>query len=307
MKTIKMIIAIWILTIILGCVFGKVSIAGEPGQNACAFLNIGSGARALAMGQAFTAISDDVSSMYWNPGGMGFLDHRQVQFSHSEWYQDLRHENLGLVIPRGSVTFGAGLAYLDYGQIQGYDNFGYATEELSIYSLLASVSMAVRLSDKIAVGLTGKYIEQSLDLAKGQAFAGDFGFLADFGVFRWGLAAANFGSAIKYLDETENLPLTIRSGLAIRPMGETALIALDINVPREGETSIHNGLELGMNDQLFLRAGLTYKTNAPPEMKAFGYNLGLGIAYGNGSFDYSVIPSGIANDVSHNFSIGLRW
>jgi len=38
------------------------------------FLNIGVGARALGMGSAFCSVSNDVSSFYWNPAGIAFLE-----------------------------------------------------------------------------------------------------------------------------------------------------------------------------------------------------------------------------------------
>ncbi|MFO7891652.1 MAG: PorV/PorQ family protein [bacterium] len=37
------------------------------------FLNIGVGARAVGMGSAFSSVSNDVSSFYWNPAGIAFL------------------------------------------------------------------------------------------------------------------------------------------------------------------------------------------------------------------------------------------
>src|SRR5688500_19411766 len=37
------------------------------------FLTIPVGARGVAMGQAFTAVVDDISALWWNPAGLGFL------------------------------------------------------------------------------------------------------------------------------------------------------------------------------------------------------------------------------------------
>ena len=38
------------------------------------FLKFGMGARAVGMGEAFTSISGDISSVYWNPAGLAELD-----------------------------------------------------------------------------------------------------------------------------------------------------------------------------------------------------------------------------------------
>ena len=60
------------------------------GQNnvattSAAFLEIGAGARALAMGGAYVSVADDANSMYWNPAGMTRITHPQVQTYYAPW------------------------------------------------------------------------------------------------------------------------------------------------------------------------------------------------------------------------------
>ena len=47
-------------------------------------LNMGVGARAIAMGEAYTAQADDVSSLYWNPAGIGLLNQSQASFMYNQ-------------------------------------------------------------------------------------------------------------------------------------------------------------------------------------------------------------------------------
>ena len=49
-----------------------------PAQLRADFDDTGAGARAIAMGNSFTAISDDVFGMYYNPAGLGFIQTSQV-------------------------------------------------------------------------------------------------------------------------------------------------------------------------------------------------------------------------------------
>ena len=61
-----------LLVVFLITLFLFVSLfAGDySGGQPCAFLRIPVGARASGLGSSFTAIADDISALYWNPGGL---------------------------------------------------------------------------------------------------------------------------------------------------------------------------------------------------------------------------------------------
>jgi long-subunit fatty acid transport protein len=42
---------------------------------------VGSGARALGMGNAFIAVADDATAASWNPGGLSQLESPEVSFA----------------------------------------------------------------------------------------------------------------------------------------------------------------------------------------------------------------------------------
>ncbi|MBN1638193.1 MAG: UPF0164 family protein, partial [Ignavibacteriales bacterium] len=58
----------------------------KVGTTAANFLKIGAGARAIGMGGAYTALSDDIYSVYYNPAGIARTEGTgQVSFNHAEW------------------------------------------------------------------------------------------------------------------------------------------------------------------------------------------------------------------------------
>jgi len=61
----------------------------DAAKYAGAFMDDGGGARALAMGGAFTPVATDPSAAYWNPAGLSLLTSRQVMLMHSERFGDL--------------------------------------------------------------------------------------------------------------------------------------------------------------------------------------------------------------------------
>jgi hypothetical protein len=53
------------------------------------FLGLGVGARAMGMGGAYVAISDDASAIYWNPSGMAGISRHQLMLMHAESFGGL--------------------------------------------------------------------------------------------------------------------------------------------------------------------------------------------------------------------------
>ena len=51
------------------------------GTTTANFLEIGIGSRATSMGDAYVAVANDVSSIYWNPAGLSHVA-RSVSYTH---------------------------------------------------------------------------------------------------------------------------------------------------------------------------------------------------------------------------------
>lgn len=80
MKYLEKNIVYFFVTIIT---FFAVTIQSVDAKYTADFLTLGVGARALAMGGAGTALSDNAYAAYWNPAGLGQLTRYEVSFMHS--------------------------------------------------------------------------------------------------------------------------------------------------------------------------------------------------------------------------------
>ncbi|MBU2531062.1 MAG: UPF0164 family protein [Elusimicrobia bacterium] len=59
------------------------------GTTSADFLNLPIGARAAAMGGAYTAISEDASAIYWNPAGLVQISKLSVIFMRTAYVADI--------------------------------------------------------------------------------------------------------------------------------------------------------------------------------------------------------------------------
>jgi len=83
------------------------------GDYANAFLEIGVGARALAMGSSFCSLADDGTAFYWNPAGLAFIKRTKVSGMYGNQFGSLtspmgNYHYLGIAAPlSGSVVLAA--------------------------------------------------------------------------------------------------------------------------------------------------------------------------------------------------------
>ncbi|MCJ7813542.1 UPF0164 family protein, partial [bacterium] len=79
-------ISLLIPLLLFGQEFSKTGTAGAQ------FLKIGVGARGIAMSDAYGAVCNDVSSIFWNPAGLTQISNTSIMIAHTEWLADINYE-----------------------------------------------------------------------------------------------------------------------------------------------------------------------------------------------------------------------
>ena len=145
------------------------------GQETAAFLKIGVGARALGMGNAYTAVADDVSAMAWNPAGLARISRPELGATHAELTTDTRYDFVGFAQPTKLGTFGAAANYLSQGTIEGRDVNGAPAAGYTASDEAVNLSFASRMTSALGLGANVKYIRSSIADASAQSYALDLG------------------------------------------------------------------------------------------------------------------------------------
>lgn len=272
------------------------------------FLDIGVGARALGMGGAYTALADDVNSLYWNPAGLAKLKKREFTASHAEMFESTRLDFLAYAHPTSQGTLSAGLTYLSQGKIEGRDGLGRPTAGYDASDAAVSAGYARKL-EFAEVGASVKYIRSHIGSAEAQTIAADVGAKREIGNVVVGVALRNLGPGLKFQDQRNDLPLRLAAGAAYKFTGGHAAAAELVNGPRGAGTDAAFGGEFQAVKNLYLRGGYTTRTAITGGSGfdvARGLTLGVGFRSEKWSLDYAVLPSGELGR-SHRFSLGARW
>ena len=76
-------------TLLSFALIGVLAFSASADKYAGEFMYVGAGARALALGSAFSAVADDITAGYWNPAGLVQNRSKSVAFMHSERFGGL--------------------------------------------------------------------------------------------------------------------------------------------------------------------------------------------------------------------------
>lgn len=202
-----------------------------------AFLDIGVGSRARAMGSAFCSVADDATAAYWNPAGLGYLKGYNAVFMtqtplQSEWpgLEDMAQKNsfagvtapLGLFLP---VSEGqAALSFISYSidkvpytYLNSAGRIMRETFKNSENALMLSAGYPL-YSTRLMLGATVKYIWQNMEgIDNGSAWGVD----TEVGIiirlsrsFRFGLLADKGAELYWKTGHMDKGLLTVRTGVS---------------------------------------------------------------------------------------------
>lgn len=284
--------------------------AGGPGTSGADFLTVGVGARALAMGGAFTAVDSgaDANAVNWNPGALGFVEKAGVSASYNSLFVDENQGFLGYAAPvKSGGVWAGGVNYLtvsDIAKRAGDTETPDSTFTNGNYA--ATLSYARKLGDALAMGGTLKYVRVDLDTLKENAMAVDFGVLAPTPVehLTAGLSIKNFGTNIG----PDPLPLSLAGGLAYKPLGPKLVLAADADwLATERRAYFSLGTEYWISGNLAARGGYQFGRAADElQSSIVGMSVGLGLKFGRFTMDYAFLPYGDLGN-THRITLGLRF
>lgn len=303
--------------LLLGAVLAPA--AAENGQTGAVTLARPVGARAPAMAGAFSAVSGGIDSLSYNAAALAPLGRGEVLTDYTHGIVDDSFGFLGAAQPVAkSFTVAAGLAYYDAGSITLNPSVGSPQTvkvEQDWYGLAGG---AAQLPGGLSIGALAKYYDFTLAqaaTARGAAYDAGALWRSPVPGLSFGAAVQNAGSDIKFEQQGDPLPTTLRAGAALelahgdnvlneaRLGVDRFLITTDAIKARNQRVAAASGLEmllpLGAGDYGAFRAGYVFNSDVDT------FSFGVGLRQRRFGFDYAL---GVkrALGVEHHISFGVR-
>ncbi len=282
-----------LLLMMMLCCWPWMAHAGDrpAAQQAMAFLELPMGPRPVAMGEAFTGLADDVSTLSWNPAGLGLLSGAEVAFMHNQWLVNLRQEFLTACYPLWNGMLGFQATYLNSDiQLRRDEDGLLVGQGFRPYSLMTGLAFAYPLQPGLALGAGLSLAREQLDDVTYSTGYADLGVLYKPEDTWWSLGASLLHAGLPVAGYP--LPLTARVGGALHFFQDSFNITADISRTLPGWFTYSLGVEYWYHNLFALRAGYTWHPENEGLDQLSGLRAGLGFNIQGYQLDYALIPQG---------------
>jgi len=260
-------------------------IDNNAGLTAFPVLNIPMGGRSEGMATAFSAVSDDISFIEFNPAGSSMLSKSELAFFHNNWIADTKIEGAAYATRFGDLGIAAAakwlyLPFTEYNLYGERVSNGYYSEGAAIlnasYNFLSgyyfsglSVGVNLKGAFRIVPDFTDNYdniIEGSGQSQSAFMVMADIGLLTRFDLFKFYVSKENNTSAaivIKNIGPPaldEPLPTVINAAISYKPI-RPLTIAFDFNLPV-------NLMDISLSELPYMALGISVNVASFLSMRA---------------------------------------
>ncbi|GMU84988.1 MAG: hypothetical protein AMXMBFR48_02300 [Ignavibacteriales bacterium] len=304
-----------------------------PGE----FSRYGFGARGIGMGNSISALKNGNISSYYNPALVVFQKDNHTSISGAALSHDRMLNSLGFTRrfeffakddttenrkPRSTAGISAGIINFGISNIDGRDNQGLKTKDLSVSENQFFLAFANKFSEKISAGVAVKfYYFDFYDKATSNTLGFDIGIVYTYSdnlsfaaviqdlnaSYKWDTSElyGNSGTTT-----TDRFPLAKKFGAAYKFADIPLCITAEYEFNNMERKMLRFGGEYALIPELTLRAGLDkwhIKNSDESSVPSFGFSYNFELAGLQPGIDYAVAPEQFSGGLRHYFGISINF
>ncbi len=267
-----------------------------------ASLDINMGARAAGLAGAFTAISDDASSVFYNPAGLSDIKLIELDAAYDKWLLDSSFQYANAALPVGYGVVGGFFSYTNYGIFEQRDSNGVdMNNSINPNNISGGLAYGAPVTDYLSLGIGLN--ASNISIASYSAY----GFLLNAGVLAKIGDIVSIGAALQNFNLSSSGVYNIRSGFGVNVFniqGNKLTAAVDAKYSALYGMSYAAGAELKLFKILTLRGGYNFSSANQVLQGVTGLSAGAGITIDQLSFDYAFTSKG---DLGITNLVGLKF
>jgi hypothetical protein len=282
----------------------------DAGTRTAQFLKLPVGARAIGMGEAYTAIADDANAIYYNVAGLSRMEKKGAEYMFSKYVEETSYHWIAFAMPISETigSAGIGIQYFTAGDIDKTNISAAKTGTFNPTDLAINLAYSRRLMD-LPVGLNLKIVNSKIE-DSATTFAVDLGAQHDKlmdGKLMLGFAVQNLGGSLKFENESDKLPLLIRLGSGYKVM-DNWTAALDVVFPEDNSPTLSLGTDYKymIQEDMSLAGRVGYNSRGRKVDGFNGVTVGFGFGFQMVSLDYAWMPLGDLGQ-THRISVGVKF
>lgn len=258
------------------------ALGNRVGESTAQFLRFGAGARALALGEAYTGLAEGPEAIFWNPAGLADQRRPALHYSRTELLTFFHHDFAAYAQPLGRGALGASFTRFSQNSMPLVNNSNVVVGRFSPHSEAVAVAYARHFAaddpeeadrgyfrdawvlpgamkplrheldpwqGAFSAGLSLKVIREAIHAYEATAFAVDAGVLyhpIDHERAKLAAAVRNLGSQERFIEQAEPLPaeLALAASYDLQYEDRSRLVpTLEVAVPLHARVHGKAGLE----------------------------------------------------------------
>jgi hypothetical protein len=191
------------------------------GQAVYQFLSLSTSPRQAAMGgKVLTFYDDDVNQAHFNPAAINAEMDNHLAVNYGSFFGEVSYGTAAYAytFEKSRQTIFAGTNYINYGQFDGYDEYGNKTGQFTGSEAALSLGYGYTVPEsKLHFGVTGKLITSALEQYTSTGGALDLGmlYIHEKNGVHWAFTVRNLGTQFKtYSGLKEKLPMEVLIGIS---------------------------------------------------------------------------------------------